>query len=279
MKYKVRLPQCCLWYTTNWYPGRLSKNLWTKVAEALPPAFKTLVIRFAENGAGHSWTMDHLCSLIDLPLDTLEELAVVRTHSSDTGTHALAHKELPQYIKDMLKTQRPSSLKVLRLDLWLSSVADVKTIAESCPSLQLLQILLDAQLPNLFSLTGPFAGLKQLSTLRVAVSPAHAPLPLDASSTSLPTPSASPTIASRIISTASNESDGPDILNGHDITDTSIPPLREVKKFVRKCSRLQILGKSFVPVCIFTNGKVKNGSDVAEEGIGKPTDQPRSRHH
>ncbi|KIY74268.1 hypothetical protein CYLTODRAFT_416116 [Cylindrobasidium torrendii FP15055 ss-10] len=221
--------------------GRLSKNLWTKVAETLPPALKTLVIKFAETGAGHSWTMDHLSSLVDLPLDTLEELSIVRTHSSGTGTHALPHKELPSYIKDMLETQRPSSLKVLRLDLWLSTLADVKIIAESCPSLQLLQILLNAQLPNLFSLAGAFAGLKQLSTLRVAVSPAHAPLPLDASSTSLPTPSASPTIASRIVSTSANESDSPDILCGHDFTDASVPPLREVKKFVRKCPRLQIL--------------------------------------
>ncbi|KAJ7497137.1 hypothetical protein FB451DRAFT_1210259 [Mycena latifolia] len=239
--------------------GRLSRTLWTKPA-CYPAALKTLRIVIAETGPHHSWATDHLDSLHAIPLGSLSSLEIVRREApptphcgvaiyDNTVDDAVALKPIPPALIDRIKQQK-SQMTSFRCDFWSFSIADIKLLLECSPKLERTQLCLDAPFSKLLGLTSTFASLSSLRTLSVSVTPVHAPgkppapiLPTSSPPTSLPTPTDSPVLKSRSVLPQLLDFDQMQNQTCHPETpgDPSMPLLREVKRFVRKCPRLEVI--------------------------------------
>ncbi|KAJ7675085.1 hypothetical protein B0H17DRAFT_1140518 [Mycena rosella] len=240
--------------------GRLSRTLWTKPA-SYPAALKTLRIIIGEAGPHHSWATDHLESIQFIPLGSLVSLDIIRRetlptpHSGvaiydNTVDDAVALKPIPPAFLDRIKEQK-SQMTSFRCDFWSFSIADVKLLLECSHKLEHTQICLDAPFSKLIGLTSTFAPLSSLRTLSVSVTPVHAPgkapapiLPTTSSPpTSLPTPTDSPVLKSKSVLPQLLDFDQMQNQTCHLETpgDPSMPLLREIKRFVRKCPRLEVI--------------------------------------
>ncbi|KAJ7129831.1 hypothetical protein C8R43DRAFT_1026004 [Mycena crocata] len=241
--------------------GRLSRTLWTKTA-CLPATLKTLRIVIAETGPHHSWATDHLDSLYAISFGSLSALDIVRREappSLNCGVaiydgivdDAVALKPIPPAFMDRIKREK-NQMTSFRCDFWSFSIADIKLLLEYCPKLECTQLCLDAPFSKLIGLTSTFASLSSLHTLSVSVTPVHAPgkppvpvLPLSTSSspTSLPTPTESPVLKSKSVLPQLLDFDQMQTQTCHPETpgDPSMPLLREIKRFVRKCPRLEVI--------------------------------------
>lgn len=142
-------------------------------------------------------------------------------------------------------------------------------------SWQLFKISFDAPFTKLLAMTSAFTPLTRLLKLSVSIPQEHAlgPIPIPVSpvltSPSHPlTPAASP--VRRRTSLPSPDTEPPSQFFCTDDTklsgsaDPSLPPTREVKRFVKKCPRLVELGKCafarFPSCCI--DGLLQSGMDV-----------------
>ncbi|KAF7362040.1 hypothetical protein MVEN_00549400 [Mycena venus] len=242
--------------------GRLSRTLWTKPT-CFPPALKTLRIVVAEAGPHHSWATDHLDSLHAVPLGSLSCLDVVRREalpSLHCGVaiydgivdDAVALKPIPPAFMNQIKQQK-SQMTSFRCDFWSFSIADIKLLLEYSPKLECTQLCLDAPFAKLIGLTSTFASLSSLRTLSVSITPVHAPgkppspiLPSSSSGsspTSLPTPTESPVLKSKSVLPQLLDFDQMQTQTCHSETpgDPSMPLLREIKRFVRKCPQLEVI--------------------------------------
>ncbi|KAJ6607772.1 hypothetical protein B0H10DRAFT_2070377 [Mycena sp. CBHHK59/15] len=239
--------------------GRLSRTLWTKPA-SYPAALKTLRIVIAETGPHHSWATDHLDSLHAIPLGSLSSLDVVRREappSLHNGVpmydgvvdETVALKSVPTVFMDGIKEQK-TQMESFRCDFWSFSIADIKLFLDCSPKLEHTQICLDAPFSKLISLTSTFASLSNLHTLSVCVTPVHAPgkppvpiLPLSKFTTSLPTPTDSPVLKAKSVLPQLLDIDQMQTQTCHPDCpgDPSMPLLRDIKRFVRKCPRLEML--------------------------------------
>ncbi|KAJ6495576.1 hypothetical protein C8R47DRAFT_362614 [Mycena vitilis] len=241
--------------------GRLSRTLWTKPT-CYPAALKTLRIIIAESGPHHSWATDHLDSFYAVPLGSLSSLDVVRREavpSLHCGVaiydgivdDAVALKPIPPAFMDQIKQQK-SQMTSFRCDFWSFSIADLKLLLECSPRLERMQLCLDAPFSKLISLTSTFASLSNLHTLSVSVTPTHAPgkppvpiIPLSLSSSpiSLPTPTESPVLKSKSVLPQLLDFDHmqTQICASETPGDPSMPLLREIKRFVRKCPQLEVI--------------------------------------
>ncbi|KAJ7647484.1 hypothetical protein FB45DRAFT_893564 [Roridomyces roridus] len=239
--------------------GRLSRTLWTK--PAFPSGFKALRVVVAERGPHHSWAADHLDSLHAIPLGSLSSLDIVRREAppslhcgvamyDSTVDDTVALKQLPPAFMDALKEQK-SQMTSFRCDFWSWSVTDIKVLLECCPKLKCAQLCLDMSFPKLIGLTSTFASLPNLHTLSVSVTPGHAPgkppspiLPAFAAApASLPTPTDSPVLKSKSVLLQLLDFDQMQTQTSHSETagDPSMPLLRDIKRFVRKCPQLQVI--------------------------------------
>jgi hypothetical protein len=111
-------------------------------------------------------------------------------------------------------------------------------------------LCLDAPVQKLLGLTSAFASLLNLQTLTFSVNPVHAPgkppVPVTLfSQSTLPTPRESPALKAKSVLPQLLDYDQMNTqtcrssdLNG----DPSMPLLRDVKRFVRKCPKLEYLG-------------------------------------
>ncbi|KAK7057386.1 hypothetical protein R3P38DRAFT_2840650 [Favolaschia claudopus] len=237
--------------------GRLSRTLWTKPS-CFPVSLKALRIVFAENGPHHSWATDHLESLYAIPLGLLDSLEVLRREAPPSLQSGVAMydatlddcapaKSIPAAFLEQMK--QSSRLATFRCDFWCLSISEVKSLLESSTRLEHIQICVDAPFSKLLSLTSTFASLSSLRTLSISITSAHAPgkplafnPPLSPSSsfpTSLPTPSASPTLKTKSLLPQLLDLDRIQI-QPESLGD-SLPLLREIKRFVRKCPRLEII--------------------------------------
>jgi hypothetical protein len=117
---------------------------------------------------------------------------------------------------------------------------------------QRLNLCLNAPFSKLLNLTSNFASLANLRTLSVSINPAHAPgkppAPrIPTARSSLPTPTESPVIKSKSVLPQLLDFDQMQTHPGLPATaadatdDPSMPLLRDVKRFVRKCARLETL--------------------------------------
>lgn len=226
--------------------GRLSKKLWEKVE--LPPALTELNIRISESGQHHSWIADHLHSLPCVSFASLTKLSVSRTiHPFDTRLDDVALLSgLPTGFAPSLR--EASSLETLECDWWAWKSEDLKVVLDSCHKLQTLRVAFDGTFTKFLGLTSIFAPAPQLRHLHVYISSSHAPLmpqtPMSLYTHPM-TPSASPVVPTSA-SLPPTASDSPPIPAGSSLDDKAgtseadphLPPLREVKKFVRRCQAL-----------------------------------------
>lgn len=118
---------------------------------------------------------------------------------------------------------------------------------------QKLKICLDAPFAKVMGLTSSFAPLTSLQVLSVSINPFHAPgrppVPLlPYSRTMLPTPRESPVMKAKSVLPQLLDFDQMQTQTclPKDITeDPSMPLLRDVKRFVRRCLKLSLLGTLF----------------------------------
>ncbi|KAF8513016.1 hypothetical protein BU17DRAFT_95752 [Hysterangium stoloniferum] len=240
--------------------GRLTRNLWSKI-DKTPPRLHTLKVCMSESGPHHSWTADHLLSLSHLQLQTISHLTIMRLTSSPqqsaSGT-ALEYnapiddvailKVIPKDLVAAIK--EATALTVLECDWWSWKPEDVKTILERCTQLEYLKLAFDAPFAKLLTLTSVFIPLTNLLKLSICIPYSHSPglVPALSSplSTTLPcnplTPAASPvrrrtSLPSPVTDFASQVFVADDSKHGEQ-ADPSLPPIRDVKRFVKKCPRL-----------------------------------------
>ncbi|KAF8580002.1 hypothetical protein K439DRAFT_1260283, partial [Ramaria rubella] len=239
--------------------GRLSRNLWSKF-DTLPTNMHKLKIAISESGPHHSWTADHLLSFSRLQLDVLSHLSILRitphphfaSSSNDLEYDAQIDdiatlKAIP---KDIVTAIRgATALIVLECDWWSWKSEDIKILLERCIQLEYIKLAFDAPFTKLLTLTSAFTPLTRLLKLAVSIPPEHTlgptppmspaqgvspshPLTPAASPirrrTSLPSPDSDP--SSHFFCTDDIKFSGP--------ADPSLPPTREVKRFVKKCPRL-----------------------------------------
>lgn len=129
----------------NSHVGRLSRSLWTRPSH-FPASLRRFKILIRESGPHHSWTTDHLSSIHALPLQSLEELSILRresppqlehgkpTYGSQSLDDVLALKAVPEEFVDRIKEAR--ELTKFECDWWSWSVSDLKIVLESCPRLK-----------------------------------------------------------------------------------------------------------------------------------------------
>ncbi|KAJ7039262.1 hypothetical protein C8F04DRAFT_323437 [Mycena alexandri] len=236
--------------------GRLSRTLWTKPI-CFPTALKALRIVVAETGPHHSWATDHLESLHAVPLWSLSSLDVVRREAPPSlhcgvaiydgiVDDAVALKPIPSAFMDRLK-QQTSQMNSFRCDFWSFSIADIKLLLECSPRLERTQFCLDAPFSKLIGLTSTFASLSSLHTLSVSITPVHAPgkpsAPIVPSDNFSTTPTESPVLKSKSVLPQLLDFDQMQTQTCHSETpgDPSMPLLREIKRFARKCPQLEVI--------------------------------------
>lgn len=129
-------------------------------------------------------------------------------------------------------------------------------------SSQTIKLCLDAPFSKLLSLTSNFASLPNLRELSICINPAQAPgtppIPLvPCSQSSLPTPTGTPIIKAKsaLPQLLGFDQMQTQTLPTSTVGDPSMPLMREVKRFVRKCPKLLSLGMdtlSFNDFCILS---------------------------
>lgn len=114
---------------------------------------------------------------------------------------------------------------------------------------KMIKICLNAPVSKLLSLTSSFASLLNLRKLSICVNPIHAPglppVPLvPCARSSLPTPTESPVLKAKSVLPQLLDFDQMHTQTclASSVGDPSMPALREVKRFVRKCPKLDIFG-------------------------------------
>ncbi|KAJ3817648.1 hypothetical protein F5880DRAFT_1618091 [Lentinula raphanica] len=235
--------------------GRISRSMWTKPT-TFSSALRCLRINISETGPNHSWAMDHLESLHAFPLEQLTEIYISRKPGLPTVQNGavlyedridpvVSLKSLPSAILDRLRGCK--QLTTLDCDFWSISISNLKSLLESCSELQNLKISLDAPFAKLLGIASTFATLSQLHTISVTINHDHAPgapPPTSLSNTTMLPPASEPPVVIR-------KSTSQQLLNidqmqtqtclDKDTSDPSFPLLREVKRFVRKCPKLELL--------------------------------------
>ncbi|KAJ7594696.1 hypothetical protein C8J56DRAFT_1023241 [Mycena floridula] len=208
--------------------GRLTRTLWTKPSR-FPSGLKQLCILFPETG-NHSWAADHLDSIHNMPLDSLSEFSIVRC---DT---ALVDGESPTYLAADLKPipsefvarlGEAQDLTKFECDFWSWTIADVKSILDNCTKLESVRLCLGVPFAKLLSST--FS--TNLRILKLSISPENAP-----GQPPVPVPPQAALPVGDSLVPRSKASTLP-----LDLGDPSMPLLRDVKRFVRKCPRLDLL--------------------------------------
>ncbi|KII92863.1 hypothetical protein PLICRDRAFT_37659 [Plicaturopsis crispa FD-325 SS-3] len=244
-------------FTLQEVQGRLSRGLWSK-PDQFPAGLNDFGIVINEASPHHSWTTDHLLSLQALPMESLSKLSVLRLESPprihnnqpvyDVPVDDIAVlKHVPPDFVDRMRLA--TSLSVFECDWWAWGIPDLKVVLENCHELETMKFCLDAPFSKLLTLGSAFASLPNLSKLSVSVNPAFAPgtapvpvVPLEKSS--LPTPTESPNMKAKSLLPQLLDLDQIQThtcLSNAAAGDPSMPLLRDVKRFARKCPRLALI--------------------------------------
>ncbi|KAK7035289.1 hypothetical protein VNI00_012056 [Paramarasmius palmivorus] len=138
-------------------------------------------------------------------------------------------------------------LRYLHCDYWAFPYADLKSLLQSCRNLQRTKICLDFPFSKLLTLSSTFGALAHLYLLSVSIVAIHAPgNPPDP----LPPHHTCPNTALESQSLKSRHA-LPQLLDvsqmntqtclSRDTGDPSMPVLRDVKRFAKKCSKLEVI--------------------------------------
>ncbi|KAJ7072464.1 hypothetical protein C8F01DRAFT_1104072 [Mycena amicta] len=226
--------------------GRLSKGLWNKPT-SFPATLETIRIVISEPGLHHSWALDHLESIHAILATSICALDIIRREAlpsmhcgapvyDGTVDDIAALKPVPVAFMDKIKEK--SQLTAFRCDFWSFTHTELKQILECLPKLEHLLLCIDSPFSRLVSLTSNLSNLRTLAvSFLLEHAPGKPPTPIvpDDSQTSLPTPSDSPVLKSKAVL--------PQLLDLDQMQthDPSMPLLRDIKRFVRKCPRLELL--------------------------------------
>lgn len=114
--------------------GRLSKSLWEKIQE-YPSSLRRICIRITEHTLQHSWPIEHLASLNQLPMDILTHLSIIRQYNPHKTqvSDAAALTLVPANTVHSLQSAK--QLRLFECDWWSWRSEDLKTLLENCPSL------------------------------------------------------------------------------------------------------------------------------------------------
>lgn len=143
--------------------GRLTKKCWSEVP-VYPPSFRSFKFAYSETSTTHhSWTFDHLQSVISLleKAENLETISITRIvphaaqlpfqHDKIDMAAQMMPKPLPDGLLPALFRHK-QSLRALELDFWECSFERTKAILETCLNLQKLSVIFDAPFAKLVSL-------------------------------------------------------------------------------------------------------------------------------
>lgn len=224
--------------------GRLSKRLWQKAH--FPATLTRFSVDISEVGPHHSWISDHLASLAQVSFSSLTTLRIARTiHSFDCKLDDIATLQtLPSDFTISLKEAK--ALRVLECDWWAWPAERLKDAVDSCSRLEVLRVAFDGPFVKFLALTSTFAPASSLQTLHVYISPIHAPWTTSPNYSHPLTPSASPVVSSVATLPTAGISDASSVEENRSGTlgtapDPHLPPIRDVKKFVRRCQALTLL--------------------------------------
>lgn len=152
-----------IYHTESFYlmsSGRLTKKCWSEVP-AYPPSFRSFRFAYSETSTTHhSWTFDHLQSIILLleKTEKLETITITRIvphvaqlpfqHDKINMAAMMVPKPLPDGLVPALFRHK-QSLRSLELDFWECSFERTKAILETCLKLQKLSVIFDAPFSKL----------------------------------------------------------------------------------------------------------------------------------
>ncbi|KAF5389366.1 hypothetical protein D9757_004373 [Collybiopsis confluens] len=194
-------------------------------------------------GPHHSWAADHLDSLHAFPVKYLSEICIstregapVVEGSTVIHEHSIESIASPKQLPSIMleRFQECKVLKSLHCDFWTMSISDIKAVLESCPSLESLKASLDAPFSSLLGLTTTLGSLLNLRTISVTIDPVHFSPTLSNLSSSGSVPTRAKALS--IQSLAESQT-----CPGKGFNDPSLPPLRDVKRFIRKFPKLTLL--------------------------------------
>ncbi|KAH9440496.1 hypothetical protein MJO28_016308 [Puccinia striiformis f. sp. tritici] len=220
--------------------GRFSKTGWLKFEE-LPASLKSIRFGYDETGSYHSWTLDHLTtiiSLLKLNPKSITEFSVTRIVPLPTllpGRHSIYtelnynNRTAPQRIsKDLILSlvENGQNLRILNLDWWLISVEALEVIVKGLPNLRKLTALVDAPFHRIITSTG-FVHSK-IQTLTVSIPPEHTPMvqELAQPTFNVRAKEGSPTRLTHPTTTTTCQS-------------TTPIPTRDLKKFIKRAGHLK----------------------------------------
>ncbi|KLT42684.1 hypothetical protein CC85DRAFT_76887 [Cutaneotrichosporon oleaginosum] len=146
--------------------GRLDKNTWGMI-ESWPPTLTSLVLEIRENGSRHSWVMNHISSIAEVPVGQLKRFVVKRVvHPIATlpfpplgvivpQPDATHNKEpIPYELLELIRNGG-DLLEDLCLDWWDISGLAFEAILLACPRLRRLQVSIRA---TVLDIVGAFVG-------------------------------------------------------------------------------------------------------------------------
>ncbi len=150
----------CFWLL-ELTPGRLDKNTWGQI-ETWPSTLNSLEVEIYENGARHSWVLNYLSSIADIPIAQLKRFVVRRVvHPIATLPFPLGvivpqpdgtHKKdtIPSDLLELVRNEG-DLLEDLCLDWWDISGPALEAILLSCPRLRKLQVSVRATVLEIVS--------------------------------------------------------------------------------------------------------------------------------
>lgn len=182
--------------------GRLSKTLWTKLAQdTIPTSLNKLTIGIPDVGPSHSWSLDHLRSLSSFPFANIRHITIVRTSVSTEGPSIDRGNNLQPVPREVLKAlteDEAAEITSLECDWWSWSAEDLKVVLERCSKLKSVKLAFDAPFAKFLGLAGSIASASDLRKISVLIPVEHVPSPPPSPSVATPgnplSPNASPMI-------------------------------------------------------------------------------------
>ncbi|GMK57160.1 hypothetical protein CspeluHIS016_0310000 [Cutaneotrichosporon spelunceum] len=243
--------------------GRLDKNTWARI-ESWPATLNSLELDLPEHGSRHSWVMNHLSSIAEVPLGQLRRFIVRRVvHPIATLPFPPMGVIVPQPDATHNKGPIPSGLlnlvrneggllEDLCLDWWDVSGPALEAILLACPRLRKLQVSVRATILDIIGMTMAFGNVPDLAELNITSDPklsthlaikAKSPKKKAAAGSNLP-----PHLAEKVAE-----------------SDPTIVEVRDLRKFARRLPEFRILrwiGRQGKGEWHFTNSKKTTLSPV-----------------
>ncbi|BEI94514.1 uncharacterized protein CcaverHIS019_0700860 [Cutaneotrichosporon cavernicola] len=219
--------------------GRLDKNTWGMIG-CWPSTFNSLELEIPENGSRHSWVVNHLSSIAEVPVGQLKRFVVRRV------VHPIAilpfppmgvlvpqpdatHKKdpIPSDLLDLVRNEG-ALLEDLCLDWWDISGPAMEAILLECPRLRKLQVSVRATVLDIIGMTTAFGNVPDLAELNITTDPklaTHAAIKVKAPKKKASVDSKLPPFLSEKVAES----------------DPALVEVRDLRKFARRLPEFRVL--------------------------------------